>query len=306
MKITHARALLAGIAALTALALTSCGASVPGSAPASKGTLTQQQVIDEAPVADSLPDSPTLDAIRKAGTLQFGGSQDRPLFSQFNPATNTYEGFESGLAYAFAKYVLGKPEVAFTEVTPVNREALLQNGTVQFIVGGYSVTPQRAELVAFAGPYMESGTGVGILADNKELTSVADLDGKTIATFAGLTESAVIKAVPKAHVITFATTNELVSAIKHGRADAMALDMPSLLGAIANNKGTVKALSDEPITSLYFGFGLPKTDPVYKQVVNDWLEKIEKSGLYEKLWKATVGDIAPVPTPPQIGSVPGS
>jgi ABC-type amino acid transport substrate-binding protein len=306
MKITGKRAFLAGIAAAAALAMAACSNTAPSATPTHTGGLTQDQVVAQAPVAKSLPSSPTIAAIRRNGALAYGGSPDRPLFSQLNPATNTYEGFEAGLAYMFAKYVLGTPKITYTQPTTTNREALLQNGTVNFIANGYSVTPERAQKVAFAGPYMASGTGIAVQSTNNSISSASDLDGKTVATFQGITENELLKSAPKANAITFDSADEVITTLLQGRSDAVAMDMPSLLSAISQNKGKLKLMSDKPINTLYFGIGLPKNDPVYKKIVNDWLVEIEKDGEYAKLWQATVGDYAPVPDPPKIGSVPGS
>lgn len=309
MRLDRSKILAAGVVAAAALALTACGDDAPpiGGQPGHKaGGPTQEQVLASAPVAKSLPDSPTIDAIKKAGALRFGGGAARPLFSQFDPVTHTYRGFDAGLAYSFAKYVLGKPNISFTQAQVTNREALLQNGTVQFISDGYSVTPQRAEVVGFAGPYLVSGTVIGVLASNTTVKSPSDLNGKPVATLAGLTENSLLAVVPKAKARTFDSNGAIVQSLLQKRVDAIALDQPSLLGIVATHKGTIKALTPQPINKLYFGIGVPKNDPAYKTVVNTWLKEIETSGYYAKLWQATVGDVAPAPTPPEIGSVPGS
>ena len=282
--------------AVICLASTSAGAA----------KLTQQQVIHEAPVAKSLPDTPTIRQIKKDGYLIFGGSSDTPLFSQFNPVSGDYEGFEAGLAYMFAKYVLGKPTIHYVAVTAANREALLQNGTVQFVANGYSITPRRAELVDFAGPYLMTGDGILVAKSNESIRSVSDLNGKTVATNPGVGENNVLAAAPKAKVITFDTGTELIQAVIQGRADAMVLNVPTLLSAESKYKSKVKVVGDKPFTTLAFGIGLPKSDAQFKAVVNDWLKKIEDDGEYAKLWTAMIGDFAPVPNPPKIGSVPGS
>lgn len=319
-KNIRSRAVLGGVVAIVAAtALAGCSSTAPSAPPttsASGGTsstsapastqLTQASVIAAAPVASSLPSSPTITAIKNQGSLKYGGNADSPLFSQLNPATGKYEGFEAGLAYMFAKYVLGKPDISFTAVDPANREALIENGTVQFVEATYAITPARAKLVNFAGPTYDSGDGILVLASNTSVKSVSDLNGKTVATTPGVGVHDIETAAPKAHVITFSTPAELVQAVLQGRATAMTLNMPSVLAAVAQNKGKVRIVSSTPFTHLAFGIGLPKSDPVLKTIVNKWLVTIEQDGEYAKLWKATVGDLAPVPTPPAIGSAAGS
>lgn len=292
--------------AVAVFGLSACSnGAVPGQALTTNGDLTQEQVIEEAPVADSVPSSPVLDEIKKTGALKWGGNASRPLFAQLDPATGIYRGFDAGLAYLFAKYVTGKPDIEFTGVTVVNREAVLQNGTVQFVTDGYSITPERAKLVAFAGPYLVSGVAVGIPVESS-LKTVGDLNGRKVATLGGLAENAVLAAAPKAEPVVFSSSAEAVQALLQGHADAVAIDMSTALGAVSKNKESLKLLSSDPIADLNLGIGIPKDDPVYKKFVNDWLKKISDDGTYTKLWKASVGDLAPSPTLPEIGSVPGS
>jgi glutamate transport system substrate-binding protein len=301
---------IAAIVLTAAIGLSGCTSdtlAVPGGdATATDGAGTQEQVIAEAPVADSVPSSPVLDEIKENGALKWGGNASRPLFGQLDPTTGTYKGFDAGLAYMFAKYVTGEPNIEYTGVTVVNREALLQNDTVQFVTDGYSITPERAELVNFAGPYLKSGVMIGIPTSDTTSTSVDDLKGKSVATLSGLAENSLLAAVPDAQPVVFSSASEAVQAVLQGHADAVAIDEPSLLGAIAKNKDDLKLLNPDAIADLWAGIGLPKDDPALKDFVNDWLVQISDSGLYAKLWEATIGDIAPTPTLPEIGSVPGS
>lgn len=300
---------VAAVIITAAFGLSACSDGLPsgggGDAHAS-GALTQAQVIDEAPVAESVPSSPVLDEIKETGTLKWGGNASRPLFSQLNPTTDTYEGFEAGLAYMFAKYVTGEADISFTGVTVVNREALLQNGTVQFISDSYTITPERAELVNFAGPYLQSGVMVGIPVSDDASKTADDLNGMDVGTLSGLAENALLDAAPDAHPVVFSSSGEVVQGMLQGHTAAIAFDQPSLLGAISKNPEEIKLLQTDTIADLNFGIGLSKGDPVLKDFVNDWLVEISESGLYGKLWDATVGDIVPTPELPEIGSVPGS
>ncbi|HET7724445.1 MAG TPA: hypothetical protein VFK68_07380, partial [Propionibacteriaceae bacterium] len=62
-----------------------------------------------------------------------------------------------------------------------------------------------------------------------------------------------------------------------------------------------------PFTTDPYGVGVNKDDPTAKAFVNAFLQKIFDSGDWLKLWKATVGVyVDAAPTPPKIGSVPGS
>jgi glutamate transport system substrate-binding protein len=94
--------------------------------------------------------------------------------------------------------------------------------------------------------------------------------------------------------------------VQQGRADAYVLDQGILVSDASTNPA-VKVVG-QPFTQEPYGIGVPLSDPSAKQFVNDWLQKIYADGSWGKLWQATIGTVvkdAP-PTPPAIGSVPGS
>ena len=289
--------------------LTACGgdAGVPSSNKGSEGAATQQEIIERAPVADSVAeDSPTIQRIKDSGVMIWGGDSRSPLFSQLNPSTGGYEGFEAGLAYMLAKYITGEPKLENVQATSASREALLQNGTVQVVIMGYSITPERAEKVNFAGPYLRTGDGIMVRADNKDIKTVDDLNGKKVATNPGVGEKHVLDHAPNATTLPFDSGTEGIQALLQGRADAFVLNMPSLISAASQYPDKVKIVDPKPFTELNFGIGLPKEDPAFKKFVNEWLTEIEKEGLWKDLWDATAGAVQKAPEPPKIGNVPGA
>jgi glutamate transport system substrate-binding protein len=304
-----------GLAAV-ALAAVAAATSGCGGNPASPGGDSTggskkdpiTQALDSAPVAKSLPsDSPTLQKIKSAGKLTYGGTSTAPLFSLKDPTTGQLTGFDADLAKMLAKYITGKTTTDMTQVTVATREALLQNGTVNAVFATYTITPKRAQKVNFAGPYYSSGDAILVKKSNDDIRSVKDLNGKTVATEASSTAANDIKKyAPNAKLQLFAENNDCVQAVQQGRADAYVLDQAILVGDASANTD-VKVVG-QPFTQEPYGIGLPKTDTAYKTFVDDWLQAIEKSGLWAKLWKATVGTVVggDAPKPPEIGSAEGS
>ena len=117
---------------------------------------------------------------------------------------------------------------------------------------------------------------------------------------------AIKKAAPDAKIITFGSDPECVQALKQGRGDAYVQDEAVLL-ATAKQDPTVK-IQGRPFTSDPYGIGLKHGDAQMKQFVNDWLQKIEASGLWAKVWKNSIGTVVQgdAPQPPALGSAPGS
>jgi glutamate transport system substrate-binding protein len=268
---------------------------------------TVDKIIDSAPVASSLPDSPTLKKIKADGKLVYGGTASAPLFSLKDPTSGTLTGFDADLAKMLAKYITGKPETDMKQVQVETREALLQNHSVNAVFATYTITPERAEKVAFAGPYYSSGDAILVKKDNTSITSVKDLNGKKVATESSSTAANDLKKfAPNAKVQLFEENNDCLQAVQQGRVDAYVLDQGILVGDASTNSD-VKVVG-QPFTAEPYGIGLPKDDPAYKKFVNDWLTKIEQDGTWAKLWKATIGTVVSgsAPEPPKLGSVEGS
>lgn len=310
MNRTRARALTAFLAVSLAGLLAACGGgSLPSPGGGPNPTDAAQQVIDSAPVANASDITPgsEMAKIRAAGVLNVGDTDQVPLFSLRDPISGKLSGFDAALAQMLAKYIIGKPNIKPVLITVDTREALLQNGTVDAVLATYSITPARAQKVAFAGPYYSSGDSIMVKKANTAITKPADLAGKTVCTETSSTAANDIKQfAPTANVILFQQNNQCEQAVAQGRADAYVLDQAILLGD-AYRDPSVKVVGT-PFTNEPYGIGLPKSSPEMKTFVNNWLKTIEADGTWAKLWQATVGTAlsGPPPAPPEIGSVPGS
>ncbi|MFC8526119.1 glutamate ABC transporter substrate-binding protein [Nocardia sp. NPDC057227] len=297
------------VAAAAALLLSACGDS---SLPAASGTDADayQQVIANAPVAAAadIPAGSLMAAIRDRGELVQGGTDTAAIFSLTDPATGKTTGFDAGLAAMLAKYITGKPAVKLVQVQVGSREALLQSNAVDAVIATYTITPQRAEKVGFAGPYYSSGNAILVRRGDTEITEVGHLNDRTVCTQTSSTAAQnIAKFAPSARIVLFDTNAQCVQAVQQGRADAYVIDQALLLGSAYREPDKVKVVG-EPFTAEPYGIGTPPNHPEMKTFVNDWLRKIQADGSWAALWRATVGTTVEgeVPAPPAIGSVPGS
>jgi glutamate transport system substrate-binding protein len=267
-------------------------------------------VLAGAPVAkaDLILSGSTMEKIKKRGKLIVAEALDAPLLSQQDPTDpQKVNGFDAELAKLLATYIIGKPNVEIVPPASETREAMLQNDTVDVVFNTYTITEERAKQVAFAGPYFESGLAVAVKSDNKDIKSEKDLDGKTVivgANTPAVTE--VPKIAPKATVTAFGTDPAAVQALIQGRGDAYVQDY-TLLASDAASEKQIKVVG-QPFTKEPYGIGLKHGDDDFKKFVNEWLKTIQKGGQWGKAWKTTLGTVtdSDIPTPPEIGSVPGS
>ena len=264
-------------------------------------------VLAAAPVASDLPDSPTIDAIVDRGRLIVGGSQDAPLLSQLIPGTDEYEGFDAYMGQLLAKYILGDgAEREILTSATETREALLQNGTVDVVFQTYTITPERAEQVNFAGPYYESGLAI-MAPEDTDITGPEDLNGLVVIAGANTPAiPAIEELAPDAEIVTFGTAPEALEALRQGRGDAYVQDLAILIGD-GERHPELKIIGD-PFTVDPYGIGISLEDDAFKAFVNDWLLLIQEQGIWADAWRASIGTVVKgnPPTPPILGSAEGS
>jgi glutamate transport system substrate-binding protein len=239
---------------------------------------------------------------------------------------NTYSGFDVDTARYVAHY-LGYPEqsIVWKPVVPGDREKLLETHQVDLIFATYSITPARAKLVAFAGPYFVAHQGLLIRRDDdiqavgsigslvghgamRPITGLSTLDGKRLCSGIGTTSAQRILEHYRAEKITlvlYPDINHCVEALYDGQVDAVTTDDVILAGFAAHGKynGALKVLGTTFSTERY-GVGIPKGDPKLVAEVDAALRRYIADGS----WKQSLErNIAPsgysLPGPPTPGSV---
>ena len=283
------------------------------SSSASAGAVDYNTVINSGPVAadDVVASSAWASAVKEAGVLKTGGTKTAPVFSLEDATTGEVSGFDTAIGQVLARYIIGGSDDArtlldITQVTSDTRETVLGNGSVQAVIATYTITPERAKKIDFAGPYYSSGQAVLVRADESKITGVSDLAGVKVAVQSGSSSiTALQKAAPQAEQTPFNDHNTCLSALETKQVDAYVVDESLLLSAMQGSDAF--KIVGEPFTQDPYGIGLPQGSDA-KAFVNAFLKEIYDDGTWEKIWQATIGVITggDAPKPPVIGSVPGS
>ena len=300
-------------AVLAACADTGADGRAVSSSSASAGAVDYNTVINSGPVAadDAVAASTWASAVKEAGVLKTGGTKTAPVFSLEDATTGEVSGFDTAIGQVLARYIIGGTNDArtlldITQVTSDTREVVLGNGSVQAVIATYTITPERAKKIDFAGPYYSSGQAVLVRADESKITGVSDLAGVKVAVQSGSSSiKALQEAAPKAEQTPFNDHNTCLSALETRQVDAYVVDESLLLSAMQGSDAF--KIVGEPFTQDPYGIGLPQGSDA-KAFVNAFLKKIYDDGTWEKIWQATIGVITggEAPKPPAIGSVPGS
>ena len=191
-----------------------------------------------------------------------------------------------------------KLEVKYQPVTSQNRIPLVQNGTVDIECGSTTNNVARQKDVAFVDTTFVEEVRIAVKASSG-ISSIAQLNGKTVATTTGTTSVQTLRKNKRATGVEFKEIfgkdhSDSFLLLESGRADAFVMDGSILAGNIATAKNPAdfkivgEVLSVEPIAIM-----LRKDDPLFKRLADDTVKSMIKSGEMNKLW--TKWFLMPIP-----------
>ncbi len=231
--------------------------------------------------------------IKDTGTVTMGVRESSGALS-YTLGNGKYVGYHVEicnlvLAALQKKLGLKKLDIKYLPVTSQNRIPLLQNGTIDLECGSTTNNLAREKDVAFAVTTFVEEVRIAVNAKSG-INSIAQLDGKTVATTTGTTSVQTLRKHEKASGLNFKELYGKDHAdsfllLESGRADAFVMDGSILAGNISRAKNpndfkiVGEVLSVEPIAIM-----LPKDDPEFKKAVDDEIKAMFKSGQIVKLW----------------------
>lgn len=250
-------------------------------------------VIAAALLAAGLAHADTLGKIKSSGSATMGVRESSGALS-YTLGDGKYAGFHVELCQRVLADVqkslgLAKLDVKYQPVTSQNRIPLVQNGTVDIECGSTTNNATRQKDVSFAVTTYVEEVRIAVKA-NSGITSIAQLNGKKVATTTGTTSVQLLRRHERANGVNFEEVfgkdhADSFLLLESGRADAFVMDGQILAGNIAKAKAPAdfrivgEVLSVEPIAIM-----IRKDDPAFKKAVDDSLIAMMKSGEIAKLY----------------------
>ncbi|MCP3818609.1 glutamate ABC transporter substrate-binding protein [Streptomyces sp. A3M-1-3] len=224
--------------------------------------------------------------------ITIGIKYDQPGLGLKTP-DGKFTGFDVDVATYVAKELgYDAKDITFKQAPSAERENLIANGDVKFVVGTYTINDKRKERVDFAGPYFLAHQDLLVRADDNSITKPEDLNSKKLCSVTGSTSAQNVKdkLAPKADLQEFGGYSECITGLENKAVDALTTDNSILAGFAAQkeHQGKFKLvglnLSDEP-----YGIGLKKGDKDLQTKINAALEKMQTDGSWDKFVKANFG-----------------
>ncbi|MBY0412271.1 MAG: transporter substrate-binding domain-containing protein [Burkholderiaceae bacterium] len=234
----------------------------------------------------------TLAKIKSSGVITLGVRESSGL--SYTLGNGKYVGFHTEMSEVIAADLkkqlgLAKLETKYQPVTSQNRIPLVTNGTVDLECGSTTNNAARQKDVSFAvTTYVEEVRMV--VKANSGITSIKDLNGKTVATTTGTTSVQTLRKNERAGGLDFKELTGKDHAdsfllLETGRADAFVMDGSILAANVSKSKNPAdykivgEVLSVEPIACM-----LRKDDPAFKKAVDDSIKRQIADGSLAKMY----------------------
>ncbi len=234
----------------------------------------------------------TLKKVKESGTITMGVRESSGVLS-YTLGGAKYVGYHVAICEAaienIEKAIGKKLTVKYQPVTSQNRIPLVQNGTVDLECGSTTNNATRQKDVSFANTTFVEEVRIAVKASSG-IKSVADLNGKTVATTTGTTSVQTLRKNKKAQGMDFKEVfgkdhADSFLLMETGRADAFVMDGSLLAGLIARSKNPAdfkivgEVLSVEPIAIM-----VRKDDNELLKIINATIAGMVKSGEIYKLY----------------------
>ena len=243
-------------------------------------------------LATSAQAEDTIAKVKASGSITMGVRDSSGALS-YTLGDGKYAGYHydicNRIIASLEKAVGRKVETKLQLVTSQNRVPLVQNGTVDIECGSTTNNATRQKDVAFLNTVYMEQVRIAVKAKSG-ISSIAQLNGKSVATTTGTTTVQLLRKNERATGIDFKEVfgkdhADSFLLLESDRAEAFVMDASILIGNIVNSKtpGDYKIVG-EPLSLEPIGIMIRRDDPAFKKIGNDVIADLVKSGEIAKIY----------------------
>lgn len=216
-----------------------------------------------------------------AGTFKVGTNAEFPPM-EFVSASGVIDQYD-GIDIAIAKQIADD-----NNLTPVieNMEfdstlIALQNGQIDAVISGMTITEERLESVDFSTPYYIAKQ-VMIVKEDSTIAKASDMADKKIVVIQGYTGETCVKDFGYPYE-AFKKGTEAILELINGKCDVVVIDSATAQKYIADNAGLKIVEDNEAFESEEYGIAIAKGNTEMLDMVNATIEKMIADGTINEL-----------------------
>ncbi len=211
----------------------------------------------------------------------------------FKNQRGRWEGLNVEILQGFCR----KFGLEFRPVAVGNFEKLiprLLSGPNDIIGAPFTITEARKAQIAFSTPYF-TNTEVLVIQANAPITSIQDLEGRTIGYLPGTTLEKTTLSIRCKRRIPFKDTDAMAEALSRKKIDAFVDDFSDALLLVTTYNDL--AIGPQMAQVEYYGFGMKKGRLSLKNYLDNYITEIKSSGEYRRIYGKYFQALSPTHQP---------
>lgn len=216
-----------------------------------------------------------------ANTIKFATNPEFPPF-EFITAEGVLGEYD-GIDMAIAKKI-GEDNGMEATMESMEFDSLLvalQNGQVDAVIAGMTVTDERKEAVDFSTPYYVA-TQVMIVREDSDIASATDMADKKIAVVQGYTGEICVQDLGYDYE-AFKKGTECVMELTNGKCDVVVIDSATAQKYVADNPGTKIVEDAESFGTEEYAIAVQKGNEELLNKINASVNKMLEDGTISEL-----------------------
>lgn len=215
-------------------------------------------------------------SVSAADTILFGTNPEFPPFEYVvsEGVIDIYDGID----IAIAKEIAERNDMEAT-IESMEFDSLLvalQNGQVDAVIAGMTVTEERAQAVDFSTPYY-TATQVMIVKEDSDITSAADIADKKICVIQGYTGETCVNELGYSYE-SFKKGTEAVMELVNGKCDVVVIDSATAEKYVSDNEGLKIVEDEEAFGAEEYAIAVPKGNTELLEMINTTIEEMLDDG----------------------------
>ncbi len=157
----------------------------------------------------------------------------------------------------------------------------LQNGMIDAVIAGMTVTEERAEAVDFTTPYY-TATQVMIVPKDSEIKAAADMADKKIVVIQGYTGESCVKDMGYPYE-AFKKGSEAILELLNGKCDVVVIDSATAAKYVADNEGLTIVEDEAAFGAEEYAIAVKKGNTELLGKINTVIEKMLADGTISEI-----------------------
>lgn len=222
-----------------------------------------------------------------SGEIKFGTNAEFPPF-EFVTASGVIGEYD-GIDMAVAKQIgtdIGK-EAKIENMEFDSLLIALDNGQIDAVIAGMTITEERSKSVDFSTPYYEA-TQVMIVNGDSDIKKASDMEGKKIVVIQGYTGEQCVQELGYEYE-AFKKGTEAILELNNGKCDVVVLDSATAKKYVKDNPNLKIVEDKDAFEAEEYGIAVKKGNTELLDQINKSVEKMLSDGSISE-WSVTYSE----------------